>query len=846
MIFKKKPIYILGIVLFTLVLLADLVIYFAVPAAGNWDTVPNMGGSFDAESFEGMMPDGFDAESFGSGRPDGSNFGGEMPDMGSDATMPNRTDDSNFAGGFDSTNRPNRGQMGTADGNGFLSAIRSWFWPILIICILADGLCIFMLIRISRSNRKEEEPEEENEDSRSRRDPTNTWLAVIAVILVGAVTLTGLPSGSSANAMEANTSVQQAEAAVADIAGVFSGSGTLLSSDADTVELPATVKITSYTVKNGDTVQVGQTIAHVDKTSVLKAIYEVQSLITEMDAELAEVQSDTLADEITARADGRVKAIYVSKGDSIAAAMYEHGAVILIALGGSMTVEIESEETVSVGQSMTVTLSDDSQIEGKVQQVRDGKITVTTTDDGPTPDDTVSVATEDGTVLGSGTLRIASPMKVTGFFGTVDKIKVKVGDDVEAGDTLLTLQDTEDLARYQQLLRQRQELTALLSELNVMYQEGTVKASAAGVVTQIDEDVEYLPLSAAANGGYTASNMAASSSSSGYITDPAEGSEPAGPDAPPSGDAEPPVQTPSSGVFAGKVTKVTYGALQIRISETDMTGITAAELENMEESLFTAEQQYAPDLDVAVNLYRNGQTVPSSVNAIQAGDRVLLYVENGVVTQIDLVVGTGATTPSQGGTPGGNLQFPSAGGSFSSPSSTTEEEELAVYEVTMTALCAITPAETMTIDILVDELDILTLAAGQEATVTLDALPGQSFIGTVKKINPTGTNEGGSTKYTVTMEVPRTEQMLDGMNASVLVEVSRLDAVLTVPAAAVYEDGNRTYVYTALAEESGEPAVPVDVVTGASDGTSIQILSGLSQGDTVYYHYADSIVVRFG
>ncbi len=80
------------------------------------------------------------------------------------------------------------------------------------------------------------------------------------------------------------------------------------------------------------------------------------------------------------------------------------------------------------------------------------------------------------------------------------------------------------------------------------------------------------------------------------------------------------------------------------------------------------------------------------------------------------------------------------------------------------------------------------------------------------------------------------------MNASVLIEVSRLENVLTVPAAAVYEDGTRIYVYTGLDEKTGELTNPVDVTTGASDGAYIEILSGLTTGDMVYYNYADTVV----
>ncbi len=646
MIFKKKPIYIAGIILFTLLILADLAVFFLLPTGGGRGDMPSFGGSF------GDMGD----------------FGGQMPDMGDFdfGNMPNMGG-SGFGG-----QRPGGSQMGSTQSS-LLGRIRNAFWPILIICILGDGLCIFMLMRISR--REENEDIQEAEDDLHRIKRTNTVLAAVAGVLVVAVVLTSLPNGNTGGGMEAEMSTEQAIAELTDIAAVFSGSGTLQSSSALEMQIPAGVSILSYTAQKGDTVEPGDVLAYVDKTSVQKTIYEVQALLDKLDAELFQVQGNTLEDSIVSQVSGRIKAIYVAAGDSVAAGMYENGALLLISLGGSMSVTLESDAELSPGQSLTVILSDGTQVEGKVQQAQDGKITVTTTDNGPVHGDAVSVENEDGEAIGGGILEVSSPLKVMGYAGTVSSIQVSVDDMVSSGDTLLTLSNAADLARYQQLLQDRENLTDILAQLSTLCREGAVKAQAGGILTRIGAD---------------------------------------------------------------------------------------------------------------------------STAAVSA----------------------------------------STGGSFGA-----QPGQEASYTVEMSALCAITPAEIMTINISVDELDILTLAAGQEASITLDALPGQSFQGIVQKINTTGTNDGGSTKYTVTMEVPRTAQMLSGMNASVRIQVSSMENVLTVPAAAVFEDGNRCYVYTAL-DKNGEPANPVEVVTGCSDGQVIEILEGLSSGDAVYYSYADSIVFR--
>ena len=62
-----------------------------------------------------------------------------------------------------------------------------------------------------------------------------------------------------------------------------------------------------------------------------------------------------------------------------------------------------------------------------------------------------------------------------------------------------------------------------------------------------------------------------------------------------------------------------------------------------------------------------------------------------------------------------------------------------------------------------------------------------------------------------------------------------------MPLAALVEDGTRTLVYTAYNEETDELLSPVEVQTGVSDGTDVEILSGLSVGDTFYYRYADEV-----
>ncbi len=157
------------------------------------------------------------------------------------------------------------------------------------------------------------------------------------------------------------------------------------------------------------------------------------------------------------------------------------------------------------------------------------------------------------------------------------------------------------------------------------------------------------------------------------------------------------------------------------------------------------------------------------------------------------------------------------------------------------SLCTVTPQDSMTITITVDELDILSVKTGQEATVTLDALSGRSYSGTIREVNTTAANEGGNTKYSAVVEMTRDSQMLGGMNASVTIILDSREDALLIPSEALAEQNGKSVVYMSFDEKTKELSSPVRVETGLSDGIQVQILSGLDEGDVVWYSYYDKL-----
>lgn len=185
------------------------------------------------------------------------------------------------------------------------------------------------------------------------------------------------------------------------------------------------------------------------------------------------------------------------------------------------------------------------------------------------------------------------------------------------------------------------------------------------------------------------------------------------------------------------------------------------------------------------------------------------------------------------------------GDTQASSSDSQTEEVSSKYEYGETTICSFIPNDTVEVEITVDELDIHSVKEGQKCTLTLDAFPSQSFTGTVNSVNQSGTNSGGNTKYTATVTMEKEENMLTGMNASVQIVLSTQNNVLVIPEAALVEQDGKVYVCTEYNKKKDELEKMVEVTTGLSDGENVQILTGLEEGQQIYYRYAGTISYTF-
>ena len=610
------------------------------------------------------------------------------------------------------------------------------------------------------------------------------------------------------------------------------GGGQLAQEDAVTVSVPAEVKLKSFQVSNGDAVTEGQAIASVDRVSVMQAITQVQETLEYLSEEIEKASDITIKENVTALAGGTVKLLYGKKGDSVQKVMLEHGALAVLSLDGLMAVDLETESTVKAGTAVKVLLPTGKTVTGKVAKNLAGEMTVTIEDKGYQPGAAVEITDSEGGAIGAGEMYIYSPWNATAYAGTIESVKVSVGDTLSAGKTLMVLKNVGYSAAYRQLIGQRQEYEALMLELFKMYQTETLTAPCDGVVTGIDKNSVQLLKS---SGDFTLDLLANAPNGNDtvlYLN------------------------------YLGKISLVAANGWALQVAPQavaiadykQLTAITPDESLMTESVLFT--QTELPVFTLVEDTW-----VQADRATIEQGDLLLFAADaQGNLVWCVLVQKASAQPENPGGgqTPGGNQgggnqgsgsfpgggNFPSGGGNFGNMGGgMTEEEVFELYGLTMTQVAQVTSQNTMTLDITIDEQDMRYLSLGMTAQVKIDALGGEKHTATITQLGNSGTNNGGSSKYTVQLTMERAGEMLSGMNATATIVLASTRQVLTVPAAALVEQGNETVVYTGYDEKKEALINPVTVTVGVSDGETVEILEGLTEGQTYYYAYYDTLEV---
>ena len=808
-----------------------------------------------------------------------------------------------------------------------------------------------------------------------RRKKLMVIIPVAVVCVAGAGTVGYFKVAHTKPVQNVTVQAQSAEAKKGNLSKTIVGTGNLELAEAEDQDAPSGLEISEVMVESGDEVKEGDVLAVVDESSILEAMEQVQEEISQLDESIQEYQDSDEENVIESSVSGRVKKINVSAGSDVSDTMVSDGALMVLSLNGKMAVSLSGVSGVSVGDSVTVTLSSGTQVTGTVVSVSGKDCVVTLTDNGTTYGDTVTVTDSSGQELGSGELTIHEPLEITGTSGTVSAVNVSENASVSEGTTLLTLEGSANETQYQELLAKREARTATLKKLIQLKADPEIKAEISGTVQSVNvsagssttTDSSSGSSSGSSGSGKTVSQMSyvvsgsvsvvrcsdtGAAVSSDSVTDISESDM----NSQEAGETDTEQQTEivalaSSDAYfssdvdgeedsSGEDTAETSTTLQFAIAtegtSTASSLVIAAPVTGQMPVTSVSATDGSYTGTVAWNPGDGSfqeKTVYQAVVTLTAGDGYVFQA--GSISQIALGTVSGISVSQDGKSMSFQITFPEtaaaedikkddsgngndsttdgkstddnkdndadqvtdgadgqsgtdsadngtdsasgnsgtdgnstqsgnnqsggsaasgnsggtsvsdASGSSSGASQTGDSQEtdsstsgteLSASEYsTDVALFTISPDDTMTLEVSVDELDINSVEIGQEAVVTFDAIEDEEFTGEVTEIGNTASVNGGVAKYTVSVSVPKDEEMKQGMNASATITIENRENVITIPVNALQEKGDKVFVYTEK-DEDGNLSGETEVTTGLSDGTTVEITEGLSEGDTVYYN----------
>jgi HlyD family secretion protein len=180
-----------------------------------------------------------------------------------------------------------------------------------------------------------------------------------------------------------------------------------------------------------------------------------------------------------------------------------------------------------------------------------------------------------------------------------------------------------------------------------------------------------------------------------------------------------------------------------------------------------------------------------------------------------------------------------------------------------TVILKIANLDTVQVSALVDETDVGKVKPAMTVTITVDAFSNRTFNGSVLKIEPQAQVTQNVTMFPVQVNILNPEHLLKpGMNTEVQIHIGERRGVLAVPNAALRTPRDvasaarvlgldsqtvQRQVSTAPAEDPPDTSaeskvvfasrngqiVPVAITTGLTDQDYIEVVSGLSEHDTV-------------
>ncbi len=162
-----------------------------------------------------------------------------------------------------------------------------------------------------------------------------------------------------------------------------------------------------------------------------------------------------------------------------------------------------------------------------------------------------------------------------------------------------------------------------------------------------------------------------------------------------------------------------------------------------------------------------------------------------------------------------------------------EYDQLSTFDYASVIAVHLVDTKSVQMKGVVDEIDIFKVKVGQEAIVSVDSLPGEEFKGKVTFIAPVASKGTAVVEFPVNIAIDQTAtELKGGLTATANLVVEKRQGVLIIPIKAL-KGSTGNYRVDVLTNAQTNAFESRSVKTGVQNDRSIEILSGLKEGDKV-------------
>jgi len=419
---------------------------------------------------------------------------------------------------------------------------------------------------------------------------------------------------------------------------------------------------------------------------------------------------------------------------------------------------------------------------------------------------------------GTGTLTPANEVSFGfGTSGQITELDVKVGDQVEAGQLIGMMDDTEAKAAYEQAKRNLADLTtpAAIAEAQQAVAEAEVN------IYNAKQDLEHLISSDV----YYWENQVSGAEETLKAAQADGGTSPTADQQKKIDDAQAALNRAQTNLEAAKVRYVneyvpatfTYTVSRQETVNQKVTTVTTTEViapSDAEVAAARAAYQLAIENQKEAQAYLdllNGNTLPEDVPGSSLTS--LVDAQNALQSAEDILAATQLISPIAGTV----TDLTASVGDYISTSSIITVADL---------------SQPYTVDAYFDAEDWSNIQAGYEADIVFDILPDNTYTGKVMVVYPELDSSSNSSLVHATVKLDDMVSSSLPMGASAAVDVTsgRAENVVLIPVDALHEASPGQYAVFVM--ENGKPRLRV-VEVGLKDLINAEIKSGVQVGDVV-------------